>query len=179
MAKNMHHSMAKVHEAVLYLLHIHLLIVPLLARNVFSSILGNLLETKTKGPSLESKDPINKPKGVVSAVDFYKMHNRKRINKENEGIDSRGTAKKAREEWAAVDATGRTPFKLMHEEDKNRFEKEMIDYHRHNHMDENEGDIVHEAVLYLLHLHLLIVPLLARNSWKFIRNKDKRTKFGK
>ena len=117
MAKNMHHSMAKVHEAVLYLLHIHLLIVPLLARNVFSSILGNLLETKTKGPSLESKDPINKPKGVVSAYNFYRMHNRKRIIKENEGIDSRGTAKKAREEWAAVDATGRTPFKLMHEED--------------------------------------------------------------
>ena len=140
MAKNMHHSMAKVHEAVLYLLHIHLLIVPLLARNVFSSILGNLLETKTKGPSLESKDPINKPKGVVSAVSFYEKHIRKRINKENNGIDTRGFHKKANEEWAALDATGRTPFKLMHEEDKKRFEKEMNTYHRHNHMDENENE---------------------------------------
>ena len=140
MAKNMHHSMAKVHEAVLYLLHIHLLIVPLLARNVFSSILGNLLETKTKGPSLESKDPINKPKGVVLAVHFYRMHTWTRIKEENEGINSSAISKKANEEWAALDATGRTPFKLMHEEDKKRFEKEMSAYHRHNHMHENENE---------------------------------------
>ena len=119
--------MKKVHEAVLYLLHIHLLIVPLLARNVFSSILGNLLETKTKGPSLESKDPINKPKGVVPAVHFYEKHNRKRIKEENEGIDTRGITKKAYAEWAALDATGRTPFKLMHEEDKKRFLTHTID----------------------------------------------------
>ncbi len=118
----------------------YLLIVPLLARNVFSSILGNLLETKTKGPSLESKDPINKPKGVVSAVHFYEMHNRKRIKGENKGIDSLGISKKANEEWAALDATGRTPFKYMHEEDKMRFAMEMATDRRHNHMDENEDD---------------------------------------
>ena len=140
MAKNMHHSMAKVHESVLYLLHLHLLIVPLLARNVFSSILGNLLETKTKGPSLESKDPTNKPKGVVPPVRFYEMHNRNRIRGENKGIDSREITKKANEEWAALDATGRASFKHMHEEDKMRFAMEMATDRRHNHMDENEDD---------------------------------------
>ena len=34
-------ELAKEHEAVLYLLHLHLLIVPLLARNVFPSILDS------------------------------------------------------------------------------------------------------------------------------------------
>ena len=140
MAKNMHHSMAKVHEAVLYLLHLHLLIVPLLARNVFSSILVNLLETKTKGPSLESKDPTNKPKGVVSAVHFYSMHNRQRIRGENEGISYRGIEKKVNEEWAALDATGRAPFMHMHEEDKKRIAMEMVTDRRHNHMDKIEDD---------------------------------------
>ena len=140
MAKNMHHSMAKVHVAFLYLLHLHLLIVPLLARNVFSSILGNLLETKTKGPSLESKDPTTKPKGVVSAVHFYRLHNRKRMRETKKGINSHGIEKKANEEWAALDATGRAPFKHMHEEDKKRFAMEMKTYCRHNHMNENEDD---------------------------------------
>ena len=133
-------KMMKVHESVLYLLHLHLLIVPLLARNVFSSILGNLLETKTQGPSLESKDPTNKPKGVVSAVHFYRLHNRKRIKGKKKDIDSHGISKKANEERAALDATGRAPFKHMHEEDKKRFAMEMVTDRRHNHMDENEDD---------------------------------------
>ncbi len=76
------------------------------------------------------------------AVRFYEMHNRKRIRGENKGIDSHGISKKANEEWAALDATGRTPFKHMHEDDKKRFEKEMETFHRHNHMDENEGDMI-------------------------------------
>ena len=89
---------------------------------------------------MESKDPINKPKGVVPAMHFYRKHTWTRIREENEGINSRGIVKKAYAEWAALDATGRTPFKLMHEEDKKRFEKEMNTYHRHNHMDENENE---------------------------------------
>ncbi len=56
---------------------------------------------------MESKDPTNKPKIVVSAVHFYTIHNRKRIRGENEGIGYRGVTNKAREEWAALDATGR------------------------------------------------------------------------
>ncbi len=87
-------------------------------------------------PNTESKDPTTKPKGVVSAAHFYEMHNRKRIRG---GIDSHGISKKASEEWAALDATGGTPFKHMRVEDKKRFAMEMVTYRRHNHMDENEG----------------------------------------
>ena len=75
---------------------------------------------------MESKDPTNKPKGVVSAVDFYMKNNRQRIRGENEGIGCRGIRKKAFEEWAALDATGRAPFMHMHEEDKKRFAMEMV-----------------------------------------------------
>ncbi len=89
---------------------------------------------------MESEDPTNKPKGVVSAGEFYTMHNRQRIRGKNEGIDYRGVTNKAREEWAALDATGRAPFMHMHEEDKKRFAMEMVTYRRHNHMDENEDD---------------------------------------
>jgi hypothetical protein len=89
------------------------------------------LETKTKGPSLEKKDS-TKPKGVVAAVRFYEKHNRKRIREENKGIDPRGIHKKVSEEWAALDAAGRTPFKHMHEEDKKRFAMEKETYCRSN-----------------------------------------------
>ncbi len=89
---------------------------------------------------MESKDPINKPKGVVSAMHFYRKHTWTRIKEENKGIDSRAISKKANEEWATLDATGRTPFKLMHEEDKKRFAMEMATDRRHNHMDENENE---------------------------------------
>ena len=90
---------------------------------------------------MQSKDPTNKPKGVVPAVDFYVKHYRQRIKKgENKGIDYRVISKKAREEWAALDATGRAPFMHMHEEDKKRFAMEMVTDRRHNHMDKNEDD---------------------------------------
>ncbi len=85
-------------------------------------------------------DPTNKPKGVVPAVPFYSMHNRQRIRGGNEGIGYRGITKKVNEEWAALDATGRAPFKHMHGEDKKRFAMEMATCQRHNHMDENEDD---------------------------------------
>ena len=88
---------------------------------------------------MESKDPINKPKGVVPAMRFYRMHTWTRIKEENEGINYSAILKKANAEWAALGATGRTPFKLMHEEDKKRFAMEMATDRRHNHMVENEN----------------------------------------
>ncbi len=60
------------------------------------------------------------PKGYVQASKFYVSAQRKRIRKQNPGMDHNGVTRKAWEEWAALDAAGRAPYDEMQEEDKKR-----------------------------------------------------------
>ena len=85
------------------------------------------LETKITKQKKEKKDP-NKPKGALTAYDFYTKHNRGRIKEENEGLASGEVGKKCGEEWAALDAMDKKKYEDMSAEDKKRNVMEMEAY---------------------------------------------------
>jgi hypothetical protein len=128
MAKNMHHLMVKVHEAVIC--YTHLLILPLLDRNVFLQFLAS-------GPSKEKKG-LTQPKSVLEARKLYEKLNLKRLKDENSDLEAKEIRKKAGVEWAALDSEGRSPYLTMVEEDKKRYAME-IGAHYHNLGDGNEN----------------------------------------
>jgi hypothetical protein len=70
------------------------------------------LQFLEKGSIKEKKDP-TKPKGVLSAYNFWPG----RCQKEHGEV------------WATLDAAGKSLYVHMHEEDKKRFAMEMEAYH--------------------------------------------------
>ena len=86
----------KVHEAVIW--YTHLLILPLLGRNVFLQFLAS-------GPSKEKKG-LTQPKGVLQPRNVFKKLNKKRLKEENPDLDALGIRKKAGVEWAALNSEG-------------------------------------------------------------------------
>merc|ERR1711915_706907 len=86
------------------------------------------------------KDP-NAPKGAISAFFFYSNEERPKIKLANPEFGITDIAKEIGRRWADIDASNKSKFEKMAEDDKIRYEKEKRAYEERKKKEENNGKI--------------------------------------